>query len=71
MNRMTLRSILPAIAVAAIALAGMFGLGAGDASASRGNLADWQANYGVGASAHSSADVDGRDFLVWQRGYGQ
>lgn len=34
------------------------------------DLADWQANYGTGASATGDGDSDGRDFLLWQRSYG-
>jgi CubicO group peptidase (beta-lactamase class C family) len=49
---------------------------AGDAARMGGggsDLADWQSNYGVGLAAasqqsDSAGDVDGRDFLIWQRG---
>lgn len=32
------------------------------------DLALWQSQYGSGPSASDDGDVDGRDFLVWQRG---
>ncbi|MGE3073695.1 MAG: hypothetical protein AB7N24_06350 [Dehalococcoidia bacterium] len=36
---------------------------------STGDLADWQSNYGATSnSADGDGDVDGRDFLIWQRG---
>ncbi|MGE0599083.1 MAG: hypothetical protein AB7J35_08455 [Dehalococcoidia bacterium] len=56
-----------AIMVSAMATLVPFGGSAHAASAN--DLAAWQSNYGATTTAtDGNGDVDGRDFLIWQRG---
>ena len=65
-TQITRFTVIAALSVSAFVSVGSFANSAHAASAS--DLADWQNNYGTSATASADGDVDGRDFLVWQRG---